>query len=314
MTLKITPADDSSAMTVLRLEGRITEDTARELRTTCAAALARPQPVVLHLIGVSFADAAGADLLRELERSGCLLTGCSEFLATLLRGTSPASSGTVAASDPEETRIVAALRAGDAAAFEAVVRRQSGPMLAAARRILGSEDDARDAVQEAFVSAYRGIAGFDGASRLSTWLHRIVVNAALMKLRSRRRRPEEPLDDLLPCFDENGAWTSGMAQQPGSPEVLVASRQTRELVQRCIARLPDSYRVVLVLRDIEDRDTVEVAEQLGVSPNAVKIRLHRARQALRTLLERERAAERPVATASGARATRLALQRETAAA
>lgn len=315
MTLKITPADDSSAMLVLRLEGRITEDTVAELRTTCAAALAEPRPVVLHLAGVSFADAAGADLLREMERSGCLLTGSSEFLATLLRGVGPAGrTDAGAAADPEETRLVAALRAGDAAAFEAVVRRQSGPLLAAARRILASEDDARDAVQEAFVSAYRGIAGFDGASRLSTWLHRIVVNAALMKLRSRRRRPEEPLDDLLPCFDENGAWTSGMAQQPGSPEVLVASRQTRELVQRCIARLPDVYRVVLVLRDIEDRDTGEVAEQLGVTPNAVKIRLHRARQALRTLLERERAAERPSAAASGARATRRAMQRETIAA
>lgn len=314
MTLKITPAADSDAMMVLRLEGRITEDTARDLRTTCAAALAQPRPVVLHLAGVAFADAAGADLLRELERSGCLLTGCSDFLATLLRGT-PASRGeAVAAPDPEESRLVAALRAGDAAAFEVVVRRQSGPMLAAARRILASEDDARDAVQEAFVSAYRGIAGFDGASRISTWLHRIVVNAALMKLRSRRRRPEEPIDDLLPCFDENGAWSSGMAQQPGSPEVLVASRQTRELVQRCIARLPDAYRVVLVLRDIEDRDTGEVAEQLGVTPNAVKIRLHRARQALRTLLERERAAERPSRAAAGVSAERRALQRETIAA
>ena len=314
MTLKITPATESDAMMVLRLEGRITEDTARDLRTTCAAALAQPHPVVLHLAGVSFADAAGADLLRELERSGCLLTGCSDFLATLLRGAPAARGEAVAASDPEESRLVAALRAGDAAAFEVVVRRQSGPMLAAARRILASEDDARDAVQEAFVSAYRGIAGFDGASRLSTWLHRIVVNAALMKLRSRRRRPEEPIDDLLPCFDENGAWTSGMAQQPGSPEVLVASRQTRELVQRCIARLPDSHRVVLVLRDIEDRDTGEVADLLGVTPNAVKIRLHRARQALRTLIERERAAERPSRAAAGATVERRALQRETIAA
>ncbi|MBY0274035.1 sigma-70 family RNA polymerase sigma factor [Candidatus Binatia bacterium] len=212
--------------------------------------------------------------------------------------------------------MVGALRAGDRTAFETLVRRQTGPLLAVARRILSSEDDARDAVQEAFVSAWRGIAGFDGTARLSTWLHRIVVNAALMKLRSRRRRPEESIDDLLPCFDENGAWTSGMAQQPSAAEAHVASRQTRALVQRCIARLPDAYRVVLVLRDIEDRDTGEVAETLGVSPNAVKIRLHRARQALRTLLERERAVEllpsRGAAAASTA--SRTALQRETVAA
>lgn len=316
MTLKITPADDSAAMPVLRLEGRITAETATELRATCAAALAEPHPVVLHLAGVSFADAAGADALRELERAGCLLTGCSDFLATLLRGSALGgrAADAAAAPDPDEARLVAALRDGDAAAFESVVRRQSGPMLAAARRILASEDDARDAVQEAFVSAYRGIAGFDGASRLSTWLHRIVVNAALMKLRSRRRRPEEPIDDLLPCFDETGAWASGTAQQPGSPEVLVASRQTRAMVQRCIARLPDAYRVVLVLRDIEDRDTGEVADLLGVTPNAVKIRLHRARQALRTLLERERVVESSSRTAPGASAERRVLQRETVAA
>jgi len=189
-------------------------------------------------------------------------------------------------------------------------------MLAAARRILGSEDDARDALQEAFVSAYRGIAGFDAAARLSTWLHRIVVNAALMKPRSRRRRPEESIDDLLPRFDENGDWASGMARPHGPTEGYVISRQTREMVRRCIARLPDAYRVVLVLRDIEDRDTSEVAEQLGVSSNAVKIRLHRARQALRTLLEQERAADAsaPRAASAAAPASRRVLQRETAAA
>ena len=231
MTLKITPTDDPTAPLVLRLEGRITDDTVAELRTSCAAALAAGRPVVLHLSGVTYADPAGADALRAAERSGCVLTGCSDFLATLLRGVAPAVRGdaTNPVLDPEEARLVQALRAGDACAFEAVVRRQSGPMLAAARRILASEDDARDAVQEAFVSAWRGIAGFDGAARLSTWLHRIVVNAALMKLRSRRRRPEESIDDLLPCFDENGAWASGTAQQPSSAEVLVASRETRGL-------------------------------------------------------------------------------------
>ena len=74
----------------------------------------------------------------------------------------------------------------------------------------------------------------------------------------------------------------------GAAEAHVQSRQTRDMVQRCIARLPDAYRIVLVLRDIEDRDTAEVAEVLDVTSNAVKIRLHRARQALRTLIERER--------------------------
>jgi len=292
MTLKITPATDSQDLVALRLEGRVTASTVEEVRLACADALASGRPIVLQLAGVSFADPPGADALRDLERAGCVLAGCSGFLATLLRGAGAAPSG---AADPDEARQLAALRAGDADAFERLVRRQSGRLLAAARRILGSEEDARDAVQEAFVSAYRGFAGFDGESRLSTWLHRIVINAALMKLRSRRRRPEESIDDLLPCFDEDGHWASGLAQ-PGSAEARIHSQQTRELVQRCIARLPDAYRTVLVLRDIEDRDTAEVAEQLAITPNAVKIRLHRARQALRTSIERERR-EREAATA-----------------
>lgn len=326
MTLKITPANETDTMHVLSLEGRLTsapasrttsDDPALEqLRTTCMQALADGRPVVLNLAGVTFADPAGADALRELERAGCVLSGCSDFLATLLRGAVAAPRAVATGELADEGPMVGALRAGDRAAFEALVRRQSGPLLAVARRILPSEDDARDAVQEAFVSAWRGIAGFDGTARLSTWLHRIVVNAALMKLRSRRRRPEESIDDLLPCFDENGAWTSGMAQQTSAAETYVASRQTRELVQRCIARLPDAYRVVLVLRDIEDRDTGEVAEMLGVSSNAVKIRLHRARQALRTLLERERAeGEVPRCVATGRPSlSRRAFQRETVAA
>lgn len=324
MTLKITPANESDAMHVLRLEGRLTEEVLADLRVACAQALGEGRPVVLHLAGVSFADSAGAEALRELERAGCVLAGCSDFLATLLRGAVIARAAAVP--DADEDRLVRALQAGDRSAFETVVRRQGGPLLAVARRILASEDDARDAVQEAFVSAWRAIGGFDGTARLSTWLHRIVVNAALMKLRSRRRRPEEPLDELLPCFDENGAWTSGMAQPTSAPEAHVSARQTRELVRRCIARLPDAYRVVLVLRDIEDRDTGEVAAMLGVSSNAVKIRLHRARQALRTLLEGERALDlAPSRGASGAlaasrraggtlAASRRALQREMVAA
>lgn len=319
MTLKITPASDhDTAMVVLWLEGRILGDTARELRAVCRRALDDALPVLLHLGGVTFADADGVEMLQELERTGCVLSGCSPFVATLLRGQA-SRAGDAASGDADETRFVAALRAGDAVAFETLVRRHGGALLAAARRILASEDDARDAVQEAFVSAYRGIAGFDGAARLSTWLHRIVINAALMKLRSRRRRPEESLDDLLPCFDENGRWSSGAAPVSSAAETHVAARETRELVRRCIARLPDAHRVVLVLRDIEDRDTAEVAEMLGVTSNAVKIRLHRARQALRTLIERERAAGAGAACDAAAAPTsgvalRGAMQRETVAA
>ncbi len=159
-------------------------------------------------------------------------------------------------------------------------------MLAVARRLLRDEDDARDAVQEAFLAAFRSISQFEGSARLSTWLHRIVVNAALMKLRSRQRKPEEAIEDLLPSFLEDGHRVDHHA--PGWPEpvdVLLQRKEVCSLVRRSIDRLPSSYRTVLLCRDIEGLDTGEAAALLGISENAVKIRLHRARQALRTLLD-----------------------------
>jgi RNA polymerase sigma-70 factor (ECF subfamily) len=128
--------------------------------------------------------------------------------------------------------------------------------------------------------------GFAGTSRLSTWLHRIVVNAALMKLRSRRRRPEESIEELLPRFDETGHFTDAPSAWDGSTDRTYERAETRALVRAAIEELPPSYRTVLVLRDIEELDTEEAATMLGISQNAVKVRLHRARQALRTLLER----------------------------
>src|SRR5262245_22430058 len=96
------------------------------------------------------------------------------------------------------------LRAGEPAAFETLVRANIGRMLAVARRLLRHEEDARDAVQEAFLSAFRALPQFDGAARLSTWLHRIAVNAALGRLRKQKRHPEQPIDELLPDFQDDG--------------------------------------------------------------------------------------------------------------
>jgi RNA polymerase sigma-70 factor (ECF subfamily) len=185
--------------------------------------------------------------------------------------------------DPGERALVEALKAGDEKAYETLVREHSGRMLSVARRFLRSEDDARDAVQDAFVSAFRAIDRFEGGARISTWLHRIVVNAALMKLRTRRRRPEASIDELLPRWKEDGHPLDAPA--PWSADKLVQRDQLRGLVQQGIDRLPDTYREVLMLRDIEEFDTQETARMLGITPNAVKTRLHRARQALREVLD-----------------------------
>jgi RNA polymerase sigma-70 factor, ECF subfamily len=184
-----------------------------------------------------------------------------------------------------EDALLAGLRAGRDEAYEQLVRSYGGRMLAVARRLLGDGEDARDAVQDAFASAFRSIDRFEGHARLSTWLHRIVVNAALMKLRTRRRKPEEPLDDLLPAFLADGHRSDPGG--PWQPAAALERREVRDLVRRSIDRMPESYRTVLLLRDIEELETAEVAEMLGIGPGVVKTRLHRARQALRGLLDPE---------------------------
>ena len=183
-----------------------------------------------------------------------------------------------------DTDLVARLQNGDDAAFELVVRTYGGRLLAVARRLLGNDADAQDAVQDSFVRAFKAIHGFESRAQLYTWLHRIVVNTALMKLRERKRRPTDSIEELLPDFVSDGH--QAVASREWS-DALLERKETAALVREAITKLPDQYREVLVLRDIEDKDTAETAELLGTTPNAVKVRLHRARQALRTLLDRE---------------------------
>lgn len=184
-----------------------------------------------------------------------------------------------------ETALIAALRAGEEQAFEQLVREHGGRMLAVARRFLGCEHEAGDAVQEAFLSAFRSIESFAGESRLGTWLHRIVVNVCLMRLRAARSRPAVSIDALLPVFEEDGHHARPISAWNAAPSEPVEVDETRARVRACIQELPEPYRVVLLLRDIEELDTAETAKRMGISQAAVKVRLHRARQALRTLLD-----------------------------
>jgi RNA polymerase sigma-70 factor, ECF subfamily len=217
-----------------------------------------------------------------------MLTEYPRSFSAPLRGR-PVSSLSIHAHQ-NEGDFIERLKARDGGAFETLVRRYGSRMLATARRLLGNEHDAHDAVQQAFISAFRSITGFNADATLSTWLHRIVVNAALMQLRSRRRRPELPIEDLLPLFDDAGRWVDESEHPGWVDEHPMHRRETRQMVRRCIDMLPETYRSVLLLRDIEDLDTVEVAAMLAVSPNAIKVRAHRARQALKSLIERELAA------------------------
>jgi RNA polymerase sigma-70 factor (ECF subfamily) len=184
-----------------------------------------------------------------------------------------------------DASLVRALQSGEAAAYETMVRSYGPRMLATAKRLLRGEEDARDAVQEAFVQAFRNIGSFEGRSSLGTWLHRIAVNAALMKMRARRRKPEGSIDELLPAFDTDGCRIEPLWQLDESVESMVQRDQVRDLVRQSIDALPDDYRAIVILRDIEGHDTATVAEMLDISREAVKTRLHRARAALKKLLE-----------------------------
>lgn len=187
--------------------------------------------------------------------------------------------------DVDDGALVARLQANDGAAFEEMIRHFGGRMLAVARRLLSNEDDARDAVQDAMISAFRAIGNFAGNARLSTWLHRITVNASLMKLRSKRRHQEQAIDPLLPQFLDDGHQARPAVEWKQTAHDVALSRESCDLVRSAIDRLPETYRTVLMLRDIEELDTRETAAMLGIEENAVKVRLHRARQALRTLLD-----------------------------
>ena len=189
--------------------------------------------------------------------------------------------------DPsDESALLAGLRAGDEQAFETLVRTYGGRLLAVARRLVRDEADAQDVVQSAYLNAFRAVDQFGGASQLSTWLHSIVVNAALMKLRARRRRPEESIETLLPAYQDDGHHVEQFSEWAAPADALLERKETRAAVRAGIDQLPETYRIVLVLRDIEELSTREAADALGLTTNAVKVRLHRARQALSKLLRK----------------------------
>ena len=187
----------------------------------------------------------------------------------------------------DETVLVAGLRAGEDWAYESMVREYGGRLLSVARRFVRTEDDARDVLQSAYLSAFRAMSSFEGHAQLSTWLHRVVVNTALMRLRSQRRKPEESIEDLLPAFQTDGHHVEQFSDWSIPADELLEREETRRTVRGCVDRLPEQYRSVLVLRDIEELSTQEVATMLSMTPTAVKVRLHRARQALSTLLRQE---------------------------
>ncbi|MEM1045334.1 MAG: RNA polymerase sigma factor [Pseudomonadota bacterium] len=182
-----------------------------------------------------------------------------------------------------EEALIRRLKRGENAAFAEAVDRYHARLMAAARRILGNEEDARDCVQETFMQLFRSIGRFEGRSSLSSWLHRIVTNAALMHV---RRRCRERLADLPSSVEESETpQDAALWQIPTCPQAVVECRQLCKHVRDAIDALPEPHRNILLLRDIREEDTAATARVMGISINAAKVRLHRARRALRIALE-----------------------------
>lgn len=193
-------------------------------------------------------------------------------------------STTGPSSPTSDADLIAGLKCGAPDAFETLVKLHGAQMLAVANRFMHCEQDAQDAFQDALICVFRKADQFEKGSKFSTWLHRVTINACLMKLRAERRH-EVNIDDLLPAFDETGHHARRPASWEDGPAEHAESAELRRRVRAAIDQLPETYRTVLLLRDIEELDTDETARVLDCSANCVKTRLHRARLALRALLE-----------------------------
>ena len=195
-------------------------------------------------------------------------------------GTDPAN--------PDDQELVDRIRAGVNRCHDIFVRRFGSTVLAVAKRYLRSEADAADCFQDTFIAAFNSIDRFENRSSLGSWLRGITVNQSLMRVRTNSRRREESIDHLLPDFDERGKRvTTFEATQSSDVGKMMDQSQMKKVVRSKIDQLPENYRMTLLLRDIDGYSTQEAADILGIEVNAVKTRLHRARSALRTLLEPE---------------------------
>lgn len=169
--------------------------------------------------------------------------------------------------------LVEAARAGDAASFEELVKRTSADTYTLARRLVSDDDDARDVVQDAYLRAYRSIGSFRGDAQFTTWLYRITANCASTHLGRRRRHRHDELDEEVDVPD---------VKPEHDPQAAADGALLRHQLEDAIAQLPPRLRAVVVLRDIYDLSHAEIAEHLGISESAAKVRLHRARRRLRT--------------------------------
>jgi RNA polymerase sigma-70 factor (ECF subfamily) len=185
----------------------------------------------------------------------------------------------------DEASLIGRARTGDDAAVRILVKRHNRRLYRVARAVLKNDGEAEDVVQETYVRAFTGLASFRGEAAFSTWLTRIAINEALG--RARRRRPTVGLESLDTEPERQGASLIMFPSSSAfpSPDAELARRQVRALLEDAIAELPEAFRLVFVLRDVEEMSIEEAADLLGTKPETIKTRLHRARRLLRKALD-----------------------------
>jgi RNA polymerase sigma-70 factor (ECF subfamily) len=180
--------------------------------------------------------------------------------------------------------LVTAAKRGDAEAFEALVRATHGDVYALAHRLVGNEHDAADVLQEAYLRAYRSLRKFRGDASFRTWMYRITANCSATLMSRRHDARHVQLDDEMPIAD----------CRPGrDPQAAASSGDDRQRLVCALAKLPESLRMVVVLRDVYDLSHEAIAAELGISQTAAKVRLHRARRKLRDQLLEDADADCP---------------------
>lgn len=185
-----------------------------------------------------------------------------------------------------EARLIAAAAAGDTRAFSELVRRYEETVYRYAFKLCRDREKAEETLQDTFVNVYRKLSSFDGRAKFSTWLYAIVTNNCLMKHRARRNRSvEESLEALEdPSSWPEGKFAHGIARWEETPADIMLDRELRAEIEAAIGALPPEYRIVFTLRDMEGKSTEETSAIVGISVEATKSRLRRARAFLRERL------------------------------
>ena len=191
-------------------------------------------------------------------------------------------SGKGQLSGKDERLLIQRVKAGDQKAFEVIFSRYVNRVYRQAFKLVGNEADAEDVVQEVFLLVYRKAQSFLGKSEFSTWLYRLTANAALTKLRQRKKEKEVSLDEYLPKFRKDGHhlvrpvvdWTQDI-------DKFVAIKEYSQIIKEAMEQLSPMDKAVVMMSDMEEMSNPEISETLGISVQAVKARLHRARLFLR---------------------------------